>query len=65
MAAILDDHRPILSDAALYRQAVLARHVENNEQSRDEIKVTILAELQDDQDQEGKILSDKMADMVI
>jgi len=62
---VLDEQKPLLADAALYRQAVLARHVTPvTDQSRDEIKVTILADLQDNQDKVGRMLSEKIAEMV-
>ena len=62
---VLDDYRPLLSDAALYRQVILARHVTPiTDQSRDEVKVTVLSDLQETQDKESKVLTDKMASMV-
>ena len=61
----MDQYKPLLADAALYRQAALARHVTAvTDQSRDEIKVTILADLQDSQDKEGRMLSERITEMV-
>ena len=62
---VLDQHKPLLAEAALYRQAVLARHVNSiTDQSRDDIKVSVLADLQENQDKEGRILSEQLAEMV-
>ena len=62
---MLDQHKPLLSEAALHRQAVLARHMTPaSDQSRDEIKVTLLADLQEYQDKEGRILTEKITEMV-